>query len=508
MQLLYWAPVPISVEHITAAQRDIILAKEEGHFADHKAIEAKPSDLSQDIASYANADGGELYIGIDEVGAAKTHKWRGFANQEAANAHLQVFEDLFPLGRDFQYTFLSCNGEPGVVLQIQILKTRDIKRATNKLPYVRRGAQKLPVTTPQALKQLEYTKGLTSFETEPVNVAAEIISNSEPIIEFMLQVVPTAEPDAWLRKQQLLLDARPTVAGILLFAEEPQAILPKRCGIKVYRYKTTEAAGFRDALAFDPITVEGCLYGQIRKAVDATVKVVEEAKTLGASDLATISYPQEAVHEIITNAVIHRDYSIADDVHIRIFDNRIEVESPGRLPAHVTIKNILEERFSRNGSIVRMLNRFPNAPNKDVGEGLNTAFDAMVKLGLKEPTITEKENSVLVTIRHERLASPEEAIIKYLEDHTDIRNAEARKLTHVSADYVMKKVFNRLIERGLIEQVPGTTKGATRYRMTAAATFSEVPLPGQTTATKPAPAKAIPAKLPPAKKRAAKPPRK
>src|SRR6202043_1965483 len=101
-----------------------------------------------------------------------------------------------------------------------------------------------------------------------------------------------------------------------------------------------------------------------------------------------IKYPQEAIQEIITNAVLHRDYSIADDVHIRIFDNRIEVQSPGRLPAHVTPENILEERFARNGTIVRLLNKFPNAPNKDVGEGLNTAYEAMNKLGLKEPTVT------------------------------------------------------------------------------------------------------------------------
>jgi ATP-dependent DNA helicase RecG len=64
-------------------------------------------------------------------------------------------------------------------------------------------------------------------------------------------------------------------------------------------------------------------------------------------------------------------------VHIRIFDNRIDVESPGRLPAHITPENILKERFARNPTLVRLINKFPNPPNKDVGEGLNTAFAAM-----------------------------------------------------------------------------------------------------------------------------------
>src|SRR5262249_24596759 len=115
-----------------------------------------------------------------------------------------------------------------------------------------------------------------------------------------------------------------------------------------------------------------------------------------------IEYPTEAIHEIVTNAVIHRDYSRNDDIHVRIFDNRIEVFSPGTLPAHVTPKNILDERAARNPKVVRLLNKFRNPPNKDVGEGLNTAFEAMKKLRLKEPIIEQRDNGVLVTLRHEK----------------------------------------------------------------------------------------------------------
>jgi len=126
-----------------------------------------------------------------------------------------------------------------------------------------------------------------------------------------------------------------------------------------------------------------------------------------------IEYPPETLHEIVTNAVIHRDYSIADDVHIRSFDNRIEVQSPSRLPAHVTVKNILNERFARNGAIVRILNKFADPPHKDVGEGLNTAFAAMHKLRLKEPVIEEQENAVLVSIRHEPLLHSSSQVLRY-----------------------------------------------------------------------------------------------
>ena len=125
------------------------------------------------------------------------------------------------------------------------------------------------------------------------------------------------------------------------------------------------------------------------------------------------------MHEIITNAVLHRDYSIVTDIQIRIFDNRVEVESPGKLPGYVTVNNIWEchiltAQSARNPKIVRLINKFPEAPNKDVGEGLNTAFEAMAKLRLKEPVIEETDNSVLVIIKHEKLASPEELVVDYL----------------------------------------------------------------------------------------------
>lgn len=292
------------------------------------------------------------------------------------------------------------------------------------------------------------------------------VTASDVVKWFIHHVVPSAEPEPWLRKQQLLRDARPTVAGVLLFADIPQAAIPKHCGIKVYRYKTKEQAGFREALAFDPLTIEGCLYEQIRQAVRQTTEIVEKIPKMGDEALVAISYPSETLHEIITNAVLHRDYSIKDDVHIRIFDNRIEIESPGKFPAHITAENILDERFARNGSVVRILNKFPDAPNKDVGEGLNTAFEAMTKLGLKEPVIAEKDNSVLVVIRHEPLASPESAILEFLLTHETINNSEARAVTHIRADYQVKNIFRKMVKAGMIEQVPGTRTASTAYRKT------------------------------------------
>jgi len=454
----------ITVEQLNVKQAAKIIATEENQFGDVKRVQIAPAQLSKAISAFANTDGGDLYIGISEDGAAKTRGWNGFIDQEAANGHLQLFERLFPLGRDFQYEFLRVDSLPGLVLHVQINRTHAIMYASNDLPYIRRGAQSLPVDTPEALKRLRYAKGLTSFEDEATNTPIELMTESEITQEFINRVVPGAAPAVWLKKQSLIRDGKPTVAGVLLFTDEPQALLPKRCGIKLYRYTTSRSEGFREVLAFTPKTIEGCLYEQIGSAVRSTTEHVESIQKMGESGFEPIKYPPETLHEIITNAVLHRDYSIADDVHIRIFDNRIEVQSPGRLPAHVTVENILEERFARNGAIVRILNKFPDPPNKDVGEGLNTAFNAMHRLGLKEPKIIEKDNNVLVLIRHEKLASPEEAIMDYLVNNSTINNSKAREITHIHADHQIKSIFGRMVKAGMIEQVPGTRTSTTKYR--------------------------------------------
>jgi len=278
----------------------------------------------------------------------------------------------------------------------------------------------------------------------------------------MLANIPTAEPLPWLKKQQLIADDRPTVASIVLYADEPQAVLPK-AGIKIYRYKTSGVAS-RDTLVGNPISVEGPAYDLIKKAVQKTVDTVESISAMGVGGLEKISYPRESVHEVVTNAVLHRDYSLNDDIHIRIFDNRVEVQSPGVLPAHVTVENILQERFARNQRIVRLINKYEDPPNKDVGEGLNTAFEAMRKLKFRDPTIEQLDGSVKITLRHEKLASPEEIICEFLRSNSEINNSKAREITFIGSENSVKRIFNKMLKNKIIERIPDRPQAKTGYR--------------------------------------------
>lgn len=445
----------VTVKAISDDEVAQLLGTDESHFLDFKSVDVSPQSASKAVSAFANASGGELFVGIDDkMGVnGEEREWRGFPNQEAANALIQTIQGLSPLGSHFDATFLSNPNSNGLVLLLTIFKSRDVIAASNGAVYIRKGAQKLPVKDEAALQALKYNKGILSFENELTDAEEELITNSETVIDFLISVVPTAEPEKWVRKQRLLREDRPTVAGVMLLADEPQAVLPKRSAVKIFRYKTKEE-GERDALVFDPLTIDGPAVELIYAAVDKVKEIVEGIEKLGPSGLEKVIYPEEALHEIVTNAVLHRDYSIAADCQIRVYDNRIEIESPGKLPGHITRGNILGEQFARNPALVRIANKFPNAPNKDVGEGLNTAFESMEKLRLKEPVIEEGENSVVVILRHESLGSPEQLVMEYLETHDEITNAIGRDLTAIKSENTMKEVFYRLRDRSLLEQVP------------------------------------------------------
>jgi ATP-dependent DNA helicase RecG len=446
---------------VTKNEADEILSRPEGHFLDFKSKRILPAKAARTLSALGNADGGDVYIGIEDP-ESKSPRWDGFAKEEDANSILGIFENLFPTGDAFTYRFLYCDDYPGIVLTCEVFKNQYIWKDTKNDIYIRKGAQNLKQESFESQERLKLNKGIVSYEDTKVEMTIDELAQSEAYKIFCEVIVPKAEPEIWLRKQRVSRDDYATVAGLVLFADEPQSVLPK-AAIKISRYRTSDEPT-RATLEGQPVTIEGHAVAMIKSAVDHIVDVVERIPVMKETGLKSVQYPRNAIHEIITNAVIHRDYSINDDVHVRIFDNRIEIYSPGSLPAHVTIDNILDERFARNQKIVRLTNKFPDAPNKDVGEGLNTAFEAMRELQLKDPVVSQINNGVLVVLKHEKLAEPEQAIIGYLRENDEINNSRARAITFIGSENKVKNIFRKMMSAGIIEKISGRSQAKTGYR--------------------------------------------
>ncbi|MDL0441465.1 ATP-binding protein [Stutzerimonas frequens] len=441
-----------------------ILTVQESFLNDIKAKEIKPAKLSETVSAFANAAGGDIYIGISENKTAGTRAWDGFSDPEEANDIAHTLFQAHPFGNHLKVEFLKAPGHSGLVMHLSINKVKEIVKSSSGEVFVRVNAGKQKINTPDKLKRLELDKGVVTFENEWVEAPLRALENSASIIHFLINIIPSGEPETYLRNQELIKDGYAKVCGALLFCDEPAIYLPKRCSIKIMRYRTKEEDIGREFLDGTPLTIEGDSYNLIYRAVEATKNIVEGVQKLGESGLEIVIYPDETLHEIVTNAVLHRDYSIIADTQIRVFDNRIEVESPGKLPGHVTVANILDTQSARNPALVRLINKFPEPPNKDVGEGLNTAFRAMELLRLKPPLIIEKESSVLVVIRHESLGSPEEIVMSYMESNGEITNSIARDLTGIKSENTMKNVFLRLKSRGLLEPIPERKGAASAWR--------------------------------------------
>ena len=459
-----------SVYEIDDSQAANIMATQENYLNDLKAREIRPAKLSETISAFANAAGADVYIGIDEDKSTNTRTWRGFDDPEQANEFFHTLFQAHPFGNHIKFEFLRNNKLPGLVLHITVKKVKEIVRSSSGDVFVRVNAGKQKIDTPEKLKRLELDKGIITFENEWVEVPLPKIENSLSILNFLINVIPTGEPLTYLNNQELIKEGHARVSGILLFCDEPAVFLPKRSSIKIARYKTKDSDIGREFLDGNPITVEGDAYNLVYKAVAQTKIIIEGIKKLCEEGLEAIEYPEEALHEVITNAVLHRDYSIVADVQIRIFDNRVEVESPGKLPGHVTTENILDTQSARNPSLVRLINKFPDPPNKDVGEGLNTAFRAMEILRLKPPIILEKDTSVLVVIRHESLGSPEDLVMQYMDINDEITNTTAREITGIKSENSMKNVFLRLKARNMLEPIPERKGSASAWRKPIGAT--------------------------------------
>lgn len=134
------------------------------------------------------------------------------------------------------------------------------------------------------------------------------------------------------------------------------------------------------------VIFEGKILDLITASVDYLQTQIKEKTYLGADArfVTEEEYPSFVRQEMIVNAVTHRAYSISGtDIQIKMFDNRIVVESPGQLPGLVRKENIRYTHFSRNPKIAEFLKAYQFV--KEYGEGVDRMCKELEQVGLKAP---------------------------------------------------------------------------------------------------------------------------
>ncbi len=256
---------------------------------------------------------------------------------------------------------------------------------------------------------------------------------------------------------------KPTIAGYLMFAEgDPQNKLQfERYKIRCVRYKGSGVAS--DII--DKADVAGTLDEQIDDMEKFVLRNIKNsAKIVGTKRVERYEYPQEAIREIVANAVIHRDYRITETyTQVNVFEDRIEVFNPGNLPPGVTVENIKDAQESRNRIIAARLNEMDYL--EEYGRGIDIVFTKMSEWNLLPPIFKNTSNSFKVVLPGEKLSQLNERQLKIWEnlmDNGKITRKEIEVLLPHDSQAVLRSDLVKMRDIGLLNQEGQASK--TFYR--------------------------------------------
>jgi len=264
---------------------------------------------------------------------------------------------------------------------------------------------------------------------------------------------------------------RPTLAGLLMFGKYPQEFFPQLMITFIQYYGITE----------DERTPQGARFVDNRRFEGPIVEMIQEAETYIMSAMRKSSlidgmfrrdileYPQEVLREALANAIAHRDYSSdvrGSYIQVRMFANRLEIQSPGGLFGNVTIDNLEDEHSTRNARLMRMMEDMHVVENR--GSGIRAMLQAMREANLEPPRFDDRRTSFKVTLHNHTLMTPEaiqwlnrfakfplndhqRLALVYLKQNYDIDNQDYRRLNRVDM-MTAGQDLRGLVQAGLVEQ--------------------------------------------------------
>lgn len=393
---------------------------------------------------------------------------------------------------------VNAKGEKDYIIAIRVFyRPERVVETTAGNVFVRLGSSKKQLDESEK-RELQHMKGQLEVEREPTTLQYPDDFDEAAIAQYAAAV--TADRRLPDRTKEEVLQLRrlgkigprgfvPTLACALLFAQDPIAAIPG-CKIRFIRFEGVEEKTGKDFNAVKSLWIEGTipsLIGQAEKAVEAQLR---EFMRLGKNNQfeSVAEYPKDAWYEAIVNACVHRSYSIRNmHITIKMFDNRLEVESPGAFPPLVTSDNIYEMHVPRNPDLMDALYymKYVQAAN----EGTRRIRESMVRLGLPEPVFRQTHANaahVRVILRNDvehrktfvdtdayevlgpvlssSLSEYEKRIVNHLAERGTINVTEAARLAGKRWQ-AAKKVLMGLLGRGILDHIhhPDIERDANAY---------------------------------------------
>lgn len=480
---------------MTEEELRALLRRGEGQRIEFKAAEADAADLARAIAALANSGGGTLLLGVGDDGSL-LGLW--YAQPPHITRTIRTLPDL-AAWRQFVVNVSRHNCEPAVsiavehvapagrdILAVHVPDGQDKPYRANGRVYVRIDTA-VHEATREEVARLMVESGRVQYERLPVTDAALSELDDALVRNYFTEGRRLPYPGDAVERTRLLVNLGfatqhagrvvPTVAGLLLFGARPRDRLEAATLKCAFFYGPHQGTQLRD---------RADVVGPLHRVIDEGAAFVARNRRLvprmeGIRRVDVPEYPDYSVREALANALAHRDWSLEGaKVRLFLFDDRLEIWSPGRLPPPITLERLGYDQFSRNRLIARVL--VEQGYIEEVGLGIRRMREEMASLGLPEPEFREDGFSFVITFRsiapRERItpADPFRALLErgeinerqhrgllYLRERGAIQRRDYVQVTGASERTALRDLAN-LVEKGLVEPSGGRGR-STAYRL-------------------------------------------
>ena len=430
--------------------QDIQTRKEDQTF-DCKSIQIDPKALAVPIVAMANADGGMLAIGVSD----KTRTLEGVDQYtEKLNELLRVPFDFCNPSIPVTCSYLPCkdkDGNENHILLMEIPASMYLHTNQADEAFMRVGDKSRKLSFDERV-QLMYDKGERFYEDTAVYGAAVDDINMDAVAEYTRLVGYSKTPLEYLRENNGFVTTNKqgeedvSTACILLFGKNPQKFFP-RARTRFIRYEGVDEMVGAEMNVIKDVTFEGTILNQVRKTIEFIETQVREHTFLGqhAQFVMRRDYPEFVIQEMTVNSVCHRAYSIkGTEIQIKMFDDRLVFESPGKLPGMVKPTNIRNTHFSRNPKIAAFLKAYHYV--KEYGEGVDRIYRELEANGTS--ALSFRTDDFILKISVPKVSEKVTVKTKKVSEKVTVNDGDVTQKVTVTRQVLLEKLIERASKNG------------------------------------------------------------
>ncbi len=356
----------------------------------------KSDQIIKTVIGFCNQNGGKLVIGVDNNGTIV-----GMAEGDIQQAMEYLDKSIHEASQPPiipQIYAQTIGSKTILIIEVCAGMNKPYFKKSDGLDkgtYIRLGRSTL-LANADMIEELKWQSRGKSFDMMPVYQATVEDLDVHKIKEFLTQrkinigaqVAVENALDAYNLVAHEHAHQYPTVAGILVCAKDPQRFLNQAFII------CTQFAGISGREALSSLDCTGTLVNQFYEAYNFILSKLQRSFVIeGPKRAEQLEIPEIALREILINAIVHRNYHIQAPIKIALFDNRIEIFSPGGFPGPLTPDTLLcGLTYIRNLAITKLLRHLGLI--ETLGTGFLTLFESYRERGLPTPQVTEGENYV------------------------------------------------------------------------------------------------------------------